>query len=304
MGGFDIFYSVRNSSGTWGGAKNYGYPLNTPYDELFYCPSVSADSTFYFVSNRSNGFGGLDIYEARLLSPEPEPVVIVPEVEKEVIPVLPVLPPVAEEVIFYIDGKVTDSESGTPLQARINAIDIKSNETVASVTSSGSDGTYSFRVPEKASCLLELRAAGYLSDLKRVSVPAGYTADRITFNVAMTRVKVGKTVVLNNILFETGKAILTSGSYSELNRLLAFLQDNKGVKLEISGHTDNTGSEQLNARLSNERAKAVVMYLVGKGIEQSRISYKGFGSAKPVSTNATPQGRANNRRVEFKILEI
>jgi outer membrane protein OmpA-like peptidoglycan-associated protein len=175
---------------------------------------------------------------------------------------------------------------------------------VASVTSSANDGTYSIRVPEKASCLLELRAAGYLSDLKRVSVPAGYAADRLTFNVAMTKIKVGKTVVLNNILFESGKAVLTQGSYSELNRLLAFLQDNKGVKLEISGHTDKTGSEQLNAKLSNDRAKTVVMYLVSKGIDQGRISYKGFGSSKPVSTNATPQGRADNRRVEFKILEI
>ncbi len=305
IGGFDIFFSVKNSSGTWGGARNYGYPLNTPYDELFYYPSVTGDSSFYFVSNRSNGYGGLDIYEGNILPPpEPEPVVIVPEVEKVVIPVIPAPAPLAEELVFFLNGKVTDSESGAPLQAKINAIDIKTNEVVASITSSAVDGTYSFRVPEKKSYLLELRAAGYLSDLKRVSVPAGYVPDRFSFNVAMSKVKVGKTVILNNILFESGKAVLTAGSYSELNRLLAFLQDNPGVKLEISGHTDITGSEPLNARLSNDRAKTVVMYLVSKGIAQARISYKGFGSSQPVSTNATPQGRANNRRVEFKILEI
>ncbi|MCK7536389.1 MAG: hypothetical protein MZV63_38125 [Marinilabiliales bacterium] len=123
IGGFDIFYSVRNSSGTWGGAKNYGYPLNTPYDELFYCPSVTADSTFFFVSNRSNGYGGLDIYEARILPPEPEPVLIVPEPVKEGDPCRCALFLRSQRmVIFYLNGKVTDSEirSSSPGKDKCN----------------------------------------------------------------------------------------------------------------------------------------------------------------------------------------
>ena len=71
IGGFDIFYSVKNQAGEWDSVKNYGYPVNTPWDEIFYHPSVSDDSAFYFVSNRSGGFGGLDIYQGRILPPEP-----------------------------------------------------------------------------------------------------------------------------------------------------------------------------------------------------------------------------------------
>nr|MCU0407620.1 OmpA family protein [Bacteroidales bacterium] len=304
MGGFDIFYSIRTKAGGWGMAVNAGNPVNSPFDELFYIPSAKDDSLFFFASNRSDGYGGLDIYEGRILPPpRPEPVAPEPEPEiKEQEPVPVVVQPA--EVIFFIKGRISDSETAVPVAARIDVLDIASNQLVASVTSSGSDGSYSVRVPEKRSYLLELRSQGFMSDLRLVQVPAGYEGEMITFNATLARVKVGTKVVLNNILFESGKDVLTQSSYSELNRLLAFMQDNPAVKVEISGHTDITGGAALNLKLSNDRAKAVVNYLVGKGIASARITYKGFGSAQPVATNSTPAGRAKNRRVELKILEI
>jgi outer membrane protein OmpA-like peptidoglycan-associated protein len=105
-------------------------------------------------------------------------------------------------------------------------------------------------------------------------------------------------------LFESGKSVLTVSSYSEIDHLLNILQDDPKMRIEISGHTDKTGSEPINFKLSEARAKAVMDYLVKKGIAQSRIEYKGFGSLQPISDNTTPQGRAKNRRVEFKILEF
>lgn len=308
MGGFDVFYSVRTGQGGWSGAVNGGFPLNTQFDELFYLPSAVDDSLFYFVSNRSDGFGGLDIYKGEILpppatqlaavEPEPEPA---PAPAPE--PVVVVAPKPAE-VIFYLNGKVTDSESGAPLTARIDVIETASGGVVASVTSSASDGSYSVRVPERKSYLMELRSQGYLSDLKHVPVPAAYSSEIFTFNISLAKVKVGRKVVLNNILFETGKAVLTQSSYQELNRLLAFMQDNPGVKVEISGHTDITGSLALNTRLSNDRARAVADYLTTRGIASTRIIYKGYGPSQPVATNANAEGRARNRRVEMKILEI
>ena len=76
------------------------------------------------------------------------------------------------------------------------------------------------------------------------------------------------------------------------------------MRIEISGHTDKTGSEPMNFKLSEARAKSVVEYLVRKGIDRARLEYKGFGSLQPIADNATTTGRTKNRRVEFKILEF
>jgi outer membrane protein OmpA-like peptidoglycan-associated protein len=312
IGGFDIFYSVKNRVGEWDTVKNYGYPVNTPWDEIFYYPSPEDDSTFFFVSNRSGGFGGLDIYNGRILPPEP--VVVVPPkpdtvivrdtvvIVKEVAPVVKVEP--VKELVMYLIGKVIDSETGEPVMAKIDIIDISTDLVVATTASSDVDGSYRVRLPAKKSYMIDLRATGFLSDMKRIDIPESYLQDSYNLNVSLIKMKVGKKVVLNNILFETGKSILTSGSYAELDHLLNIMIDNPLMKIEISGHTDKTGSEPLNFKLSENRAKTVVMYLVQKGIDRSRIEYKGFGSLQPIADNATSQGRTKNRRVEFKILEF
>ncbi|TAL61786.1 MAG: hypothetical protein EPN88_14355, partial [Bacteroidetes bacterium] len=261
IGGFDIFYSVKNKIGAWDSVKNYGYPVNTPWDELFYFPAPDADSSFYFVSNRSGGFGGLDIYQSRILPPKPVVVVLPPPpppkpdtiiirdtvvVIKEVAPPPPapvVQPePVPEPVLFLI-GKIIDSDSGEPVIAKIDIIDITSNLVVGTTASSDADGSYRVKLPAKKSYMVDLRATGFLSDMKRIDIPDNWPKDVYNLNIDLIKVKVGKKVVLNNILFETGKAILTAGSAAELDRLLNIMLDNPQMKIEISGHTDKTGSE-------------------------------------------------------------
>jgi outer membrane protein OmpA-like peptidoglycan-associated protein len=140
--------------------------------------------------------------------------------------------------------------------------------------------------------------------MKRINIPANYSSDTYNLDISLVKIKIGKKVVLNNILFETGKSILTTSSYAELDRLYNILIDNAQMKIEISGHTDKTGSEPINFKLSQDRAKSVVEYLVRKGIDRSRLEYKGFGSLQPLADNATAAGRTKNRRVEFKILEF
>ena len=109
-------------------------------------------------------------------------------------------------------------------------------------------------------------------------------------------------MVLENIYFQTAKAILTPASYPQLDQVIDFLANNTSVKLEISGHTDNVGAVKINTKLSEDRAKAVVNYMVRKGIDRGRLTPKGFGSSQPIAPNNTPQGREKNRRVEFIIL--
>ena len=125
----------------------------------------------------------------------------------------------------------------------------------------------------------------------------------ITMTYADT-LKVGSTFVLHNIFFDFDKATLLQQSYNELHNLLAILQSHPMMKIEICGHTDGHGSIDYNQRLSENRAKAVVDYLVSHGIDMRRLSYKGYGKSKPIDTNTTEEGRAKNRRVEFVIKEM
>ena len=95
--------------------------------------------------------------------------------------------------------------------------------------------------------------------------------------------------------------MLRSESNAELDRLVKLMNDVPGLKVEISGHTDNTGSAKSNQTLSQERAQAVVSYLTSKGIAASRMTAKGYGQDAPIATNDTADGRQQNRRTEFEI---
>jgi len=106
---------------------------------------------------------------------------------------------------------------------------------------------------------------------------------------------------LRNIFFDLAKATLRPESNSELDRLVKLMKDVPNLKIEISGHTDNTGSALTNETLSQQRAEAVVNYLKQKGIDGSRMTAKGYGASKPVATNNTDDGRQQNRRTEFEI---
>ena len=93
-------------------------------------------------------------------------------------------------------------------------------------------------------------------------------------------------------------------SRAELDRLAALLMQNPNLQIEIAGHTDSQGNDDYNMELSLKRARAVYSYLISKNIDPLRLTYKGYGETKPVDTNDTPEGRANNRRTEFKIIHL
>ena len=114
---------------------------------------------------------------------------------------------------------------------------------------------------------------------------------------------VGDKIELSNIYFEFDKSNLLAESFFELNKLYDMLQENVGMEILIEGHTDIIGSDIYNETLSRQRAKAVVNYLVKKGIPQTRIYHKGYGRRMPIATNDSEDGRSRNRRVEFLILK-
>lgn len=117
------------------------------------------------------------------------------------------------------------------------------------------------------------------------------------------RVTADQIEILQKVLFQSGRSRILSASYDILNSVAQVLRDYPAIKIRIEGHTDSQGSESLNKRLSQQRAQAVFDYLAGQGIAGSRMSPKGFGEERPIDTNRTGEGRANNRRVEFHITD-
>lgn len=113
--------------------------------------------------------------------------------------------------------------------------------------------------------------------------------------------KADSLIVLNEVLFAVNSYKLRPELYPKLDSIVAFLKKNPSTKIEISGHTDNTGGEAHNLKLSENRADAVAEFIVDKGIETARVTFNGYGSSRPVDSNATEQGRRRNRRVEILI---
>jgi outer membrane protein OmpA-like peptidoglycan-associated protein len=124
------------------------------------------------------------------------------------------------------------------------------------------------------------------------------------FEAKLESAKVGETIELRNIFFETAKSTLKAESFSQLDMLLGYLTRNPVVEIEIAGHTDAVGDNGANMRLSRDRANAVARYLVEKGVDKNRLVVVGYGESQPIDSNETLEGRQINRRVEFKILKM
>ncbi|MFP4844479.1 OmpA family protein [Winogradskyella sp. PE311] len=116
-------------------------------------------------------------------------------------------------------------------------------------------------------------------------------------------IKINEVYTFKNVLFDFDKAKLLKVSIEELDQLYKYLSQNSNLNIEIYGHTDNVGLGTRNKELSEQRAKAVVDYLISQGLNPSRIQFIGFGSSKPISENITEEGRQLNRRVEFKLID-
>jgi outer membrane protein OmpA-like peptidoglycan-associated protein len=124
-----------------------------------------------------------------------------------------------------------------------------------------------------------------------------------TANIPLQPIEAGASIVLKNIFFDTKKTDLKPGSITELNSVIQLMNDNPRLKILISGHTDNVGKPQDNLLLSNNRALAVINYLLAsRQISKDRLQFKGLGATKPIADNSTEEGRARNRRTEMSVI--
>jgi outer membrane protein OmpA-like peptidoglycan-associated protein len=306
MGGFDVFRSERNDFGEWSPAENMGYPINSPDDDVFY-KTTPGGRYAYYSANRMGGHGGRDIYRILFLGEEKEM-----RMSTEDLLIAGILekgkkgffnPPqaIALDTSYIVTGKVFDTETREGVMAKLDFIDVDLSRVVATAVANDT-GYYRASLPSGKAYGVEIVARDYLFYLDIVDLTGEASDEEIRRDFGLDRVEVGATVVLENIFFETGKATLKPESFLQLEQVLKFMNSNPGVRMEISGHTDNTGSLKLNTKLSQSRAEAVVAYLVEHGIDAGRLDAKGYAFSQPIATNDTPEGRAKNRRVEFKIL--
>lgn len=308
MGGFDVFKSEKDENDRWGPPENLGYPINTPEDEVFYI----TDSTGvygYFSTIREGGIGGRDIYKVISLGSEKEVTTMTRDElvaglrYLDIDPFLTLPDPVTVDTTLILSGQVRDTvgDADTTVMAGLSFMNPETGEVVARAMT-GTDGFYRARIPEPRMYGVEINATGYLYYLDILDLSGLNPDEPAERDFYLQKIEVGTKVVLDNIYFETGKSVLTVASYESLDQVARFLENNESVRLEISGHTDNTGSLRVNTRLSEARAKAVVDYLEGRGIDAGRLEYKGYADTQPVASNDTPEGREMNRRVEFKVL--
>lgn len=164
-----------------------------------------------------------------------------------------------------------------------------------------SDGKYEKEIPKLGWYLISTSAPGYLNGYDSVQVNDAeltpYQKD-----VYLQQIEIGVTVRLKNIYFDFDKTTLKKESFVELNKVVTFLKQNSSVEIEIAGHTDSKGADDYNLNLSQGRSQSVVDYLISQGIDSSRLTAHGYGEGKPIDTNDSDEGRANNRRVEFTVL--
>ncbi len=273
----DIFFSRKSTNGTWGPAQNIGYPINTSQEESSLFISNDGKKAF-FASSTLKGQGGLDLFTFEL---------------HEAARPLPVT---------YVKGLVFDKMTKNKLGSTIEIIDISNGDTVAQTNSNAASGQFLASLPSGKTYAFNVYSDGYLFYSDQFELKNKRTVEPFKLMVPLDAIKVGAKIALRNIFYESGSFKLKNESLYEITKLVQFLKENPDVRIEISGHTDNTGVDQTNLTLCTNRAKSVYDWLVKQGIAADRLVYKGYGKSQPLEPNTTEAGKARNRRTEIKII--
>lgn len=305
IGGYDIFVS-ENINGTWSKPKNMGYPINTQYDDFFFSGTANGKYA-YIASNRAGGSGGFDIYKVTFWGPEKEPVMATEDYLLASV-VNPIADNSMEESVTVkkksftvFKGITIDAISRKSVEAEIEITDNATGKMIQTFTTNSATGKFIITLASGKNYGIAVKAEGYLFHSENFDIPKGSSDNLVNKVIELKNIKIGSKIALRNIFFDTGKSLLRSQSNAELDRLVKLMKDVPNLKVEISGHTDNTGSAKLNKSLSQSRAQAVVTYLTKKGIAASRMTAKGYGPSAPITSNGTADGRQQNRRTEFEI---
>lgn len=329
---FDIYVSIRSKDNKWSKPINLGTTVNSPYCDRY--PFLHPDmKTLYFSSEGHGGFGGTDVYKCVRLNDSSwtewsEPVNLGKNIntsgndngykistdgtmayfsiKKKDIDIYSILLPdeLRPDPVAIVEGTVTD-ESGNPLDATIHVEDLETGESWGEYYSHPKTGEYTMTLPLGKRYGYYVTKKFYFPVSKNLDLTSKDAKNRFTQNFVISSFKTitesNSAIRINNIFFDTDKFDLKPESYAELNRLAEIIKGNGSFRYNIEGHTDNIGNAGYNISLSQNRADAVMQYLVSQGCAQNQLSATGYGQQQPVDDNSTEQGRAANRRVEIRI---
>ena len=288
MGGLDVFRCEKTIAGTWTPPVNLGYPLNTFENEasLF----ITSDNLKGFCSRSrasEEPAGGYRLARER-------PV----ELFGFAVP-----PPVkARETSTYTQGRVFDANTKKPLKAEVKLYDLDTDVLTQFVTSDPEYGDYTVVLNEGHHYAMYAAADKYLLKSLSFDYSSQHSFNPTALDIYLEPVRSGRSVVLNNLFFDTNKYELKPQSRTELNRLIEFMRQYRDVQIEVSGYTDNVGSPESNQQLSQRRAQSVVDYLSGHGVSANRLRSRGYGETHALAANDTEAHRQMNRRIELHIL--
>lgn len=251
------------------------YPINSAAGD--YGLTITADGqTAFFVSNRT---GKSRFYQVRLRSQDstflPKPVVL-------------------------LRGLITDKNTGKPLRGVISVDDLTTQKNSFNAYSNDS-GVYIIAIQRGHRFGIQAAADNHLPVSDRFTYPEKGKFNRSKLDFQLLPIEVGSMTEFKNVYFESGKSNLLPESRLELDHAVEFLKKNKNASIEIDGHTDDVGSDELNNTLSLARATSVMTYISAHGIRAERLTAKGFGKTKPLKKGSDEESRAKNRRVEMVI---
>lgn len=276
LGGYDIFVSRIDAKGNWSAPVNLGYPINTEADEVGFFASTDG-KLGYFSSNSVKGSSGYDVFSFNL-HPKARP-------EKVTL----------QKGEFKADGP--DSLVSATIELKNTFTNELTRIDVDSVT-----GQYAFVATLDHDVVMTIKKNGYAFESEYISANDSSNIGPVKKNILLEKIDLGKSYTINDILFATNSYIVNDTIKAVVNEFADYLKQNPKLHVTIEGHTDNVGNPADNLILSQNRAKSIYNYLIGKGIDKPRLSYKGFGETKPIANNSTGDGKAKNRRTVFKVI--
>lgn len=318
QGGLDIWVTKRKNRfwNSWTEPQNLGPIINSDEDDYYY--SIAANGQYAYMATKKEAVGKGDIVRFKLYEDQPQDAdqtiasIAEPTAEDENEPTDKPEgekntgePPLttAPVPVVMLSGKVVDQKTGKPLDAKIIYETLPDGEEAGVAFTNPKTGEYKIVLPYGSKYSVRAVAKDFIAVGRSVDLTEIKQYKEVTGQeLKMVPIIVGETVALNNIFFQFGKATLTDDSFPELDRIAGELQERSTLVIEIQGHTDDVGSDEANLTLSQARADAVRSYLLSKRIPDNQVRSVGFGESRPIATNATPEGQAQNRRVEFVIV--